>query len=185
MTKNITPESFSRLLTAFSSNQMEAGIAYTKLRDSLVRFFQLKSDFAPDEAADVTLDRVTVKFSQNAEIDDLTKYSFGVARFIFLERLRIANKEKIAAEGFHKDKISPKPEAESDEILPLRECFERLGSEEKNILQTYFADIPHSKLMEQREQFCIKNNISLNNLRLKIFRLRHRLENCVKAKWNK
>ena len=185
MTKNITSESFNQLLKAISSDKLEAGVAYTKLRDSLVRFFQLKGDFAPDEAADETLDRVAIKFSQNTEIDDLTKYSFGVARFIFLERLKLANKEKIAAEGFYKDKISLKTEEESDGFSPLRECFERLDNEEKNILQTYFADIPHSKLIEQREQFSVKNDISVNNLRLKIFRLRQRLENCVKAKWNK
>ena len=183
--KNLTSESFDQLLNALSSDKTEAAVAYAKLRDSLVRFFQLKGDFVADEAADETLDRVVIKFSQNSAIDNLTKYSFGVARFVFLERLRSRQKEKIAAEGFYSDKIKVKAEAEIDEFLPLRECFENLAKDEKSILQTYFADIPYSKLTKKRQQLSIKLNIPLNNLRLKVFRLRHRLEDCVKVKLKK
>ena len=185
MTKNITSESFDRLLDAFSSDKTEAGLAYSKLRDSLVRFFEIKGDFAPNEAADATIDRVVLKLSQIREIDDLTKYSFAVARFIFLERLRLSNNERIAAEGFYADKINLKTEIEDDEFAPLRECFEKLDEDEKNILEKYFADVPHSKLIENRGEICIENNISANHLRLKVFRLRKTLHNCVKKKLNR
>jgi hypothetical protein len=179
---DLTPEILNKLLEALSKDKAAAGLAYTKLRNSLIRFFQIKGDSDPDDSADVTLDRVAVKISQNVEIPDVTKYSFGVARFVFLERIKLARKDKIAAEGFYADKTLTKIEPESDDFLPFRECFNNLTDDEKQILREYFADVPASKLFEQRKNLQIKYNISLNSLRVKVFRLRERLENCVKNK---
>jgi hypothetical protein len=179
---DLTPEILNKLLDSLSKDKTVAGIAYTKLRNSLIRFFDVKGDSTPEDSADITLDRVAMKISQNVEIPDVTKYSFGVARFVFLERLRLAKKDKIAAEGFYADKISTKTEPEPDNFQPLRECFNNLEDNEKQILREYFADIPASKLFEQRKELQIKYNISLNSLRVKVFRLRERLENCVKNK---
>ena len=108
-----------------------------------------------------------------------------MARFIFLERLRLSNNERIAAEGFYPNKITLKTEVEDDEFEPLRDCFEKLDEEEKNILRKYFADVPYSKLIENREEICVENNITANHLRLKVFRLRQSLYNCVKKKLNR
>jgi DNA-directed RNA polymerase specialized sigma24 family protein len=182
---DFTSESLSRLLEAFSNDQAAAGVAYAKLRDSLVRFFRLKGDNNPDDAADETLDRVGKKLLQNPEIDDLTKYSFAVARFIFLERLKRSQKEKVAAEGFYADRTAIKTEAETDDFLPFRECFNSLTDKEKTVLQAYFADVSPSNLFAERRKLTEEYNISLNNLRLKVFRLRQRLENCVKEKLQK
>ena len=185
MTKNITTESFSNLLEAFSSDKTEAGIAYAKLRDSLVRFFTLKGDFEPETAADETLDRVALKLSENGEIEDLTKYSFGVARFIFLERIKANKKEKVAVEEFYADQTAFVESEETDDFAPFRDCFEKLPDDEKNILRDYFADIPFAQVFVYRQELSEKYKISLNNLRMKIFRLRQRLENCVKKKLGK
>ncbi len=182
---NLTPENLTKLLAAFSDNQAMAGEAYTKLRDSLIRFFQIKGDSDPDDSADETLDRVASKISQNVPIPDLTKFSFGIARFVFLERIKLDEKQRIAAKGFYADKISIKPEAETDAFSPLRECFNHLADDEKQILQEYFADIPHPNLLEQRKKMQIKYDISLSGLRVKIFRLRERLGNCLKEKAGK
>jgi DNA-directed RNA polymerase specialized sigma24 family protein len=178
----ITSEALNQLLAALSDDKVAAGFAYTKLRESLIRFFQIKGDSDPDDSADETLDRVALKISQNTEIPDLTKFSFGVARFVFLERIKLDQKQRIAAKGFYADKISIKPEVETDDFSPLRECFNHLADDEKQILQEYFADIPHLELFEQRKKMQIKYDIGLSSLRVKIFRLRERLENCLKEK---
>jgi DNA-directed RNA polymerase specialized sigma24 family protein len=183
--KNLTPESFDQLLNALSPDRREAAAAYAKLRDALVRFFQLKGDFAPETAADATLDRVAVKISESVKIDNLTRYSFGVARFIFLERLHSRKKEKIAAEGFYTTNNLQKNPEESDDFSPFRECFEGLPRDENILMQTYFADLSYEKLIAQRQESAKQYNISLENLRLKIFRLRRRLNDCVRRKLGK
>ena len=148
----------------------------------MVRYFQIKGDFDADEAADATLDRVAVKLSQNNKVEDLTKYSFGVARFIFLERLRTAEKDKIAQAEFYSQQTSGKTDEQTDDLSLFRECFDSLTDEEKEILKNYFADLPFADLTAYRENLSLKHNVSLNNMRLKVFRLRHRLENCLKDK---
>ena len=179
MAKNLNSKSYSLLLETFSSDEKVAAFAYAKLRDSLIRFFQIKGDDAPDEAADETLDRVAAKLSEAVLIEDLTKYSFGVARLVFLENLRKAQKQKKAFEDFRLSNALQKNDEETDDFAPFRKCFESLPDAEKNILQTYFDDLPFDEINENRLKLTDKLGVSLNNLRLKIFRLRRRLEDCV------
>jgi len=180
--KNLTAESYTLLLKAFSSDEQEAALAYAKLRDSLTRFFQLKGEAAADEAADETLDRVAAKLSEDVPISDLTKYSFGVARLVFLENLRKMNKGKKAFENYRAENAHQKFDEETDDFSPFRECFESLPNEDKSILRAYFIDLPYAELIENRQKLTDKLGIAMNNLRLKIFRLRQRLEDCMRGK---
>ena len=182
MTKNLTAESYSLLLQTFSFDEEAAAIDFTKLRDSLVRFFQIKGDSSPEEAADETLDRVAVKLGEAVLIENLTNYSFGVARLVFLENLRKAQKSKNALENYRAENERQKADEETDDFSPLRECFESLADDEKKILRTYFADLPYAELDEKRRELTASLGVSLNNLRLKIFRLRRWLEDCVRGK---
>jgi hypothetical protein len=181
----LTAEALNQLLAALSKNQVAAVAAYTKLRESLIRFFQIKGDSDPEESADVTLDRVALKLSQNIEIPDLTKFSFGVARLVFLERIKIEKKNKIAAAGFYADKLLPKPAAEANDFSSLRECFNHLADAEKQLLREYYIDISPKDLFARRKQLQHDYDISLSGLRVKVFRLRERLENCLKEKLTK
>ena len=106
----------------------------------------------------------------------------NAVKFLQEVSAKLDQKQRIAAKGFYADKMSIKPEVETDDFSPLRECFSHLADDEKQILQEYFADIPHLELFEQRKKMQIKYDISLSSLRVKIFRLRERLENCLKEK---
>lgn len=176
-------KSLQRLLEIFSSNQDEAGITYNELRNSLVRFFQIKGDFDPDEAADLTLDRAALKVPKDTPIENLTGFCFGVARFIFLERVKRTKKLNVAADEFYRKRnLSEIVQETDDEFFVFRDCFEKLTSAEKLFLRGYFVDLSFSELDKCRRQICLENDITPNNLRLKVFRLRQRLENCVKNK---
>ncbi len=186
MSERVSNEKINELLKALSPEGEEAATAYTKLQNSLVRFFQIKGDFDSLEAADLALDRVALKISQETKIDDLTKYAFGVARLIFFERLRQVEKERKAADGFYANKIAEyKVKDEDSDIFRLhRECFESLEIAEKKLLADYFLDLPYPKQNENRIQLSAKHSISMVNLRLKVFRLRKRLEECLRSKLN-
>ncbi len=120
MPEPLTSESLAELLKAFSSNEDKAAFAYTKLRDSLVRYFQLKGISEADEAADETLDRLAEKIKQGVKIDNPSGFAFGIAKFIFLEKIRAAQTHLRAVDSF-----SVKTEADSDlgntdHLEPLR-----------------------------------------------------------------
>ena len=183
--KTLTAESFDRLLDALSADKTEASIAYARLRDSLVRFFQIKGDAAPETAADETLDRVALKLARNAVIDDVRKYSFGAARLIFLERLRAVKKEKLAVEEYYAESNLRNESRENAESSPLQECFESLENDKKVLMKNYFADLPHAILVRQRQRLAADERVSIDQLRIKICRLRQRLKECVRNKLGK
>ncbi len=178
-------ESFKILFAALASEADESTVKYTELRNSLVRYFQIKGDADADEAADETLDRVALKLSQNAPVDNVTNYSFGAARLIFLERLRKAEKTFKAEREFYKHRTSDENAAPQDDFRFFRECFDRLNEPERRILIDYFADLPFFKLTDYREKLSREYDVSLINLRVKIYRLRVRLEDCLKNKLSK
>ena len=180
--KNLTSESLNLLLARFSEDERQAAAAYTNLRDSLVRFFALKGDHEPEAAADETLDRTALKVAERAPIDNINKYSFGVARLIYLERLRLSQKEKNAAEDFYAGKQVFLMAAETDDFKFFRECFSRLPEDERHFLQTYFTDAPYEKLIETRRRLTDEAGVSINQIRVKVSRLRKRLEDCVRIK---
>lgn len=182
MTTNLTSQSLNRLLAEFSADERQAAAAYTNLRAALVRFFALKGDSEPETAADETLDRTASKVAADTPIDDVRKYSFGVARLIYLERLRRSQKEKIAAEDFYREKIVSPDAGKTDGSDFLRECFQSLPAADRAFLQSYFTDLPYEKLTALRRRLTVETDISIKQMRVKIFRLRKRLEECVHLK---
>ena len=182
MAKNLTSESFNLLLAKFSEDERQAAAVYTALRDSLVRFFEIKGDSEPEAAADATLDRTALKVAADTPIDDIRKYSFGIARLIFLERLRLSQKEKKAAEDFYTGKKVSLIDAETDDYKFFRECFDRLPNAERIFLQSYFTDAPYQKIIETRRRLTVEAGVSINQIRVKVSRLRKRLENCVQIR---
>ncbi len=182
MPNPLTSESLAALLNSFSSNEEEAAFAYTKLRDKLVRYFQLKGISETDEAADATIDRVAAKLNQNTKIEDLTRYAFGVAKKVFLERLRASQVEKRATARFYEKSGKNDGAVETSYLEPLRSCFDSLYEDEQKLLLSYFEDLPSDQLFEHRQKLAERQGVSLNTLRNRVSRIRKRLEDCVGKK---
>ena len=183
MAKQLNAGSYSLLLQALSSREDVAATEFTKLRDTLVRFFLIKGEIEPDEAADETLDRLAAKLGGPAVIENLTKYSFGIARLVFLENLRKTSKADQAVKAYALETADRvQPDDETDGFSRMRDCFGQLSVPDKDLLRAYFADVPRNRLDEERLQLAASMGASLNNLRLKIFRLRRRLEDCVRVR---
>ena len=175
-------QSYSLLLQALSSDERTADLAYSKLRNSLVRFFDLKGDLDGERSADETLDRVSAKLSADVSIENLTKYSFGVARLVFLENVRKVQSEEKALKSYELENSRHTVDDEADGFSKMRDCFGQLARPDRELLYKYFADLHRSELDEERRKLADSLSVSQNNLRLRIFRLRRRLENCVRTK---
>ncbi len=178
----MTAESLKQLLNAFSSDPAAAGDAFQKLRESLNRYFTVKGDSAPETATDETLDRVARKISEGTAIEDMTKYGFAAARFVYLERLRLEQKQTTAAKTFYEAHEARAKGEERDDFALMRECFGEMSEADRQILRNYFADLPSAELVVRRQDLIDEQQITLNQMRLKIFRLRKRLQNCVRGK---
>lgn len=182
MANYLTARSYSLLLKTLSSDEGAAATAFSKLRDSLVRFFELKGDIDPVNSADETLDRVSAKLGNGLLIEELTKYCFGVARLVFLENLRKVQKADNAVKAYGLEIDRQQDSEEPDNFAQMRECFGELSETNKHLLRAYFVDLPRSELDDARRKLASSIGASLNNLRLKVFRLRRQLEECARAK---
>lgn len=182
MPKSLTSEALEKLLNAFSDDQTSAATAYAELRDSLVRFFQLRGLSDADEAADETLDRIPERINQNTKNEDVKFIAFSIAKFVFLETIRKEQKQKAAANGYYEKLPVPRLLGETDGFEPLRDCFKSLYDRERALLLEYFADLPPDRLAAHRQRMADREQMDLNALRNRISRLRRRLEDCVGGK---
>ena len=182
MAKSLTSESLTKLLKAFSRDEVEAAHAYQDLRDSLVRFFRLKGISDCDKAADDTIDRIPERISETTKDEDIKYIAFSIAKFVFLEKVREERKQGAAVDGFYLKNDAPRASGAADEFERLRECFARLYENERELLIRYFADLPPDELAAHRQKLARQAGIDLNSLRNRVSRLRRRLEECANEK---
>lgn len=182
MPKSLTSEALEKLLDAFSDDKSAAAAAYAELRDSLVRFFELKGISDADQAADETLDRVPERINPNTKKKDVKFIAFSIAKFVFLETIRKEQKQKAAANGYYEKRAAPRLPGETDGFEPLLDCFKSLYDRERALLLEYFADLPPDQLAAHRQRMADREQMDLNALRNRISRLRRRLEECLGRK---
>ena len=180
MPKDLTSESFAKLLGALSADEAEAAPLYTKLHESLVNFFKLKGISAPDRAADETIDRIPERITPETKPEDIRFIAFSVAKFVFLEKIRQEKRRTNADENYYEKKGTIDNFGEKDDYEPLRECFNNLYKNEKELLVNYFADLAGDELSAHRQKMADREGIDLNALRNRVSRLRKRLEECLK-----
>src|SRR5262245_8968477 len=84
----LTAEAFAKLLACLDTDPEQAGEKYEMTRRMLVKYFDWRGAFLPEELTDETLNRVTRKIDEGDEIRDFMHYCYGVARLVFLESLK-------------------------------------------------------------------------------------------------
>src|SRR5262245_51116726 len=97
----ITAAGLSRLLAKLDHDVEPGGEALERLRGALVKFFDWRGAWAPEECADEVLDRLERKLEETS-IEDVWEDARGVARMVLVERRRRpaqsphGNKEELA-----------------------------------------------------------------------------------------
>jgi DNA-directed RNA polymerase specialized sigma24 family protein len=178
----LTPKELEILLSLLSPDREEAGIRYEILRKKLIRFFQSWGCDRPEELADTTFDRVMKKLGENTEIraTDSSSYFFGVARNVYLEYTRARQREQKMRES-RELQPAPSPDPEPDERIDLlRECLDGLSEDERRLALEYHQGGDN---ILRRKELCRKAGIpTLNALRIRVHRIRRKLEECVESK---
>lgn len=165
-----------RLLARLHPDADRAGDEYERLRRTLIRFFDWRGAWPPDECADIALDRLARKLEESTDIADINGYAFGIARLVLLERLRRPTFTPL-------DEVpEPAAKASSGEDEPLQRCFERclgeLPHDSRTLVLRYYEDRGRSKILNRR-QLATGLGLTENALRSRIQRLRDRLEHCI------
>ncbi len=154
---------------------------YRQVRDRLESFFRWRGLGDASGLADDTLDRVARRV-EAGEVRTSTPNAFvvGVARMVALEAGR---KDRKDVNIDDRSIAAPAP-AEPEDELRLRAldgCLEALVTAERNLVMSYYRDDGPSRIAG-RAKLAQSLGTTVEALRVRAFRLRARLEQCVQGK---
>jgi DNA-directed RNA polymerase specialized sigma24 family protein len=181
----LSPEYFQGFLNLLSENPETAAREYSVLREKFVRFFILRglSSGEAESASDETLDRMIAKMREGEEIEDPTRYGYGIARFILLEKLRKQKRLGAALEELRFSSESSDRDVSNNLLDILKECLASLTEDDRTLLLEYFAVEDAGELNKQRRaELAKKYDLSSTYLRQKIFRLKNQILVSVESK---
>jgi len=182
VTKPDEASAFDALLEILGPDREAAGARYEEFRQRLVRLFRLWGSEAPEDAADITISRVTAKVAAGEQIrsSDPYVYFHGVARFVFMEGLRRRYKEREVAAG---QMVIEATRARGDEGVErraacLEKCLGGLEEAERTALLEYY-DLGQRERIDRRQAMADRFGIPVAALRVRMHRERERLRPCV------
>ena len=179
-----TEGSFTAFLEWLDQGFDSNGDAYLEVRRRLVTYFDRKGCLNADDLADETLNRVQRRLEEEGAIDSQSpaKFCYAVAKFVFLEHLRSGRAREVSDE--HIDRALPaSPEEEIHEreiaLRCLERCMGELELQRRELVIGYYQGEQRAKI-ENRRRLAAKFGLSLNALSIRTFRIRERLETCVR-----
>src|SRR5262245_42682437 len=163
---DLSEESFFQLLARLNTDPVLAGEEYEKLRARLMYFFERKGCRTPAELTDETINRIARKMEEGFEIEDLFKFSYGVARLVLLEHWRDPKREW---DQLDQRLSSPRSDQEFDErrLQCMEKCLQELPSEERDLI------VKNCTLDKKgKEEMARALGLTMNALRIRTFRIR-------------
>jgi DNA-directed RNA polymerase specialized sigma24 family protein len=174
MNKNwsLSQEAFDTLLDWLDSDRELAGVKYEQIRSRLIKIFTGRGCIDPEELADETINRVTSKLTeiQTEFTGDRARYFFGVANKVHLEYLRRKTPQP---------QLPPTDSVRAElELRCLERCIARLSEEDRALLLKDYGAKGQTQA-ERRKALADELGISLNALRIRVYRIRTGLKDCI------
>jgi RNA polymerase sigma factor (sigma-70 family) len=190
----ITREAFDRMLVELHPDSERAGEQYEKIRQKLVKLFEWRGCAHAEECADETFNRVAQKIYEGTSIwaDDPYSYFHGVALNVLREYWRSAEQTaKTLEEIAQIQDLSIDPEdlllreteqREKERMLEsLNQCMQKLPPESLHLITRYHLG-EEALDKERRKELAQSLGIPLNALRIRAYRIRIEIEECVKKR---
>jgi DNA-directed RNA polymerase specialized sigma24 family protein len=177
---SLTKEAYDKLLACFSPEEDEASrqllIAYLKL----IRFFEWHKCDSPEMCADKTIDRAARRIDEGERIENLMGYLIGIANYVFMEWRKEQPRTPLPIDLADRPSTEPSTEDEEHEsrLRCLDICLEELRSEDRAVILGYYQEEKRAKV-NFRKQMAARLGVGLNALRIRAYRIRTRLEECV------
>lgn len=179
-----TTEEFDSLLDWLSSDRERAGEEYENIRQSLIKIFFWRGINDPEDLADETINRVTskVKDVRGKYQGDPALYFYGVAKKLMHEYLR-AEKQQLPISSIINEVHAPYNDAKEKEAMSkaLEECLEELSAVDRYLFLSYYKQDKKPKIYV-RQKLSQQLGITTNNLRVRLHRIRTRLDKCIRQR---
>ncbi len=174
---------FEIFLKTLDQNQEKAAEKYITLRERLEKFFEWRNCENVEELTDIVFDRITKKIIEGEKIKNVEAFSVSVAKFVLMENRREALRTTEIDENLLKYNESNKSN-EDDELHRIRlkcldKCMSKLSADKQKLLIGYF-NTDEKTMISVRKSLAEKMDITLNSLRIRVSRLKSKLEKCTK-----
>jgi DNA-directed RNA polymerase specialized sigma24 family protein len=171
----LTQAAFDSLLAWLDPDREQAGRKYEFIRQRLIKIFTCRGRPDAEELTDETINRVTLKARDIAQgyVGDPALYFYGVAQKVFLESVR-KHPPVVALPD------ATKSEETEQEYECLERCMERLSPGNRELVIEYYQEEKAAKI-ERRRKLAERLGIAQNALRIRAYRIRAILEQCVRG----
>lgn len=186
----VTPEAFEKMLRWLDADLDAAGQKYEKIREKLIKLFKWRNVIPEEEYTDITINRVTRRIDESAEIAVENQYTYfhGTALNVIREYWRGQLKHK------HQDLDAVDPlalsvgdaedemEAHEADVFEqrrfgcMRGCINDLPRESRELIVKYHHG---DNKKEARKAMAVKLGLEMNVLRIRVCRIRDGLQGCV------
>lgn len=178
----IPPESFEEILAWLNPDRDVAATMYVQLRHDLAKMFMWGRCADPEGMTDEAFDRVAKKVQEVRPTyeGDPRLYFRAVANNLIKE-----NHKKIKSQLSLEDIDPPKlviteseeeTAADIDECLQL--CLQKLSADKRALILGYYAKEKQAKI-DYRYELAQKFGITVETLRVRVFRIRESLAECI------
>jgi DNA-directed RNA polymerase specialized sigma24 family protein len=177
-------EAWDKFLALLDADDQVAGERYEGIRKRLVIFFEGRNCRGAEDLADKAIVRVIKKVHAGEEIDNVMRYSFGVAKIIRREEGEIVRRENLIQQELLRsgaDFVSPDDFDDESELrfVAFEHCLELLPPAKRTFILNYYEDTGRDKI-DNRKSLSEKLGISQNAVTLRAYQIRKKLEKCIK-----
>lgn len=171
---------YDKLLACFSADEEEASKQLLSAYLKLVRFFEWHMIDSPEQCADETIDRAARRIDEGEQIDNVMGYLNGIAHYVLMEKRKPMPLEPLPVDLADRRSFDPSAADEEHEtrLRCLDDCLKELQSEDRSVILGYYQEEKRAKI-DFRRQMAARLGVGLNALRIRAFRIRVRLEECL------
>jgi DNA-directed RNA polymerase specialized sigma24 family protein len=179
------------LLKALDSDNGVAGEKYEHIRRALMRFFRSRQCPIAEELTDETFNRVGRRLLEGAELRgaEITSFFLGVARHVIQEYWKKPNRSagtveelppsrQPSVDPLELERIQEEVDEKDTRMHCLENCMQRLFPDSQEQIVEYYLGEKRTKI-DNRQKMAERLGIPLNVLRIRMCRMRGKLQDCI------
>jgi len=180
--QGLTASSFRALLARFDCDEQRAAEQYENLRQRLIAFLAKRRVSESEELADVVLDRLARRIEGGEVVDKPAGYAYGIARNVAIDAHRQQRRRARLLRRVDSRPVHGMPAMERSPVpacVCACACVARLSTPARQVLFDYSEESDRGS-GEHRRMMAAVLGISPAALRLRVFRIRGELAECIK-----
>jgi RNA polymerase sigma factor (sigma-70 family) len=178
----VPTESFEEILAWLNPDREVAATMYVQLRHDLAKIFSFRGCTDPEGLTDEVFDRVAKKIDEvrPTYVGDPRLYFRGVANYLIKEDLKRTKTQVSLEELELREPTTTESDEDDAEDMEecLRSCLQKLSAENRKLIVDYYAKEKQAKI-DHRIELAQQFGISVENLRVKVYRIRVSLQGCI------